>query len=146
MGGPKTTSTQTTANQYGWNTPPGTADIEALRNFQFRSDPRLPHTFARARQNVEGTYDNPTGGFTTPQIKDANLRTAYEDIGQQEGQAYREENYGRQGLDYSRLADIAQMTAPRLTQTGGTSTGTSQTNPGALDTIMKGASIGLMAF
>lgn len=142
MGGPKTQ--QQSTNTYSWQTPPDTTDVEAMRNFKFERDPRLPYTFARARQKVEGTYDNPTGGFTTPQIKDANLRTAYEDIGQQEGQAYREENYGRQGLEYAKLADITQMTNPRLTQSG--QSGTSQTNPGALDTIMKGASLGLMAF
>jgi hypothetical protein len=85
-------------------------------------------------------------------MKDATLRAAYEDIGQEEGQAYREENQGMQGMKYAQLADVAQMSAPRTVQTGGTSTGTgsgtstSQTNPSPLDTVMRGASMALMAF
>lgn len=150
MGGPKTTTTQnsTTSNAYGWQVPPDTADIAAQRGFKFQSDPRIPYTFSRAYQRAKDTYDNPTGGASTPQMRDATLRATAEDLGQEESQAYREENYGRQALEYGKLADVAQMTAPRLTQTSGTTsgTGTQQTNPGLLNTVMQGASLGLMAF
>lgn len=149
MGGPKTKQTQTsnTTNTYGWNAPPDTADVGALRGFEFESDPRLPYVFANARQKMEGTYDNPLGGATTPQLRDATLRAGYEDSAQNESQAYREENYGRQALEYGKLADIAQMTQPRLTQTSGStnSSGTSQTSD-PLGSIMKGASLGIAAF
>lgn len=162
MGGPKTNTTQaqqstgTTTNTFGQISPlddPRYAEaVGRMGGFQFEADPRLPYTFARARKKVEGSYDNPTGAFTTPGIKDASLRASYEDIGQEEAQAYREENQGRSMMKYGQLADVAQMSSPRTVQTSGsttssgTNTGTSQTNPGALDTIMRGASLGLMAF
>lgn len=149
MGGPKTkqASTSNTTNTYGWQAPPDWADLGGLRDFEFQNDPSIPYAFANAKQKLEGTFDNPLGGATTQQIRDSTLRAGYEDIGQQEAQAHREENYGRQALDYSRLADIAQMTSPRMVQTGGNtaSSGTSQTSD-PLGSIMKGASLGLAAF
>lgn len=162
MGGPRTTQQQTqnqsgtTTNTFGQISPlddPRYAEaVGNLGKFKFQSDPRLPYTFGRARQRVEGTFDNPTGGYMTPQMKDAIRRTSYEDIGQEEAQAFREENQGRQAVQYGQLADVAQMSAPRTVQTSGSSTGTgsssgtSQTNPGALNSIVQGGSLALMAF
>lgn len=101
-----------------------------MRGFQFSSDPRVPYSFARTRQNIGATYDSPTGAYIHPAIRDAAQRASFEDLGQQEAQALREENYTRQGLDYARLADVAAMTQPRIVQTSssGTSSGTSNAN------------------
>lgn len=133
-------------NTYGWMTPPDTADLQAMRGFQFQADPRVPYAFSRARQNVGATYDSPTSGFMPPSLRDAAMRSQYEDIGQQEGQALREENYARQGLEYARTADVASMTQPRLVneRSSGTSSGTSNSNTnqsqGALGSAIGGAS------
>ena len=135
-------------NTYGWMTPPDTADIEAQRNFQFTADPRVPYTFAKTRSNLAESYNNPAGAYSTPALRDAALRASYEDIGQQEGQALREENYARQGLEYAKRADVASMTQPRLVQesqsgtSSGTnnSSGTSVTSQGMLPSIIQGGS------
>lgn len=133
-------------NTYGWMTPPDTGDINAMRDFQFTADPRVPYTFAKTRSNLAESYNNPMGANTTPAIRDAALRASYEDIGQQEGQALREENYARQGLDYARRADVATMTQPRMVQTSqsGTSSGTSSGNTvqsqGILPSLISGGS------
>jgi hypothetical protein len=146
----QTTQTQNQAynntSTYGWQTPPDTADIAAQRNFQFSSDPRVPYNFARARANIGATYDSPTGAYTTPAIRDAAMRASYEDLGQQEGQALREEDYARQALEYAKRADVASMTQPRLVQesSSGTSSGTSSGNTvqsqGALPALIQGGS------
>lgn len=158
--------TASTTNTYGQISPlddPRYAEAVArLAGFDPQSDPRLPYVFGRARQRVEGTFDNPLGGATTQGLRDATLRTAYEDIGQEEAQAYREENFGRQGMKYAQLADVAQLSTPRTVQTGGTTSssgnstttgsgtttasGTSSNNPGIANTIGQGASLALMAF
>lgn len=131
-------------NTYGWQTPPDTADIANMRNFQFQADPRVGHAFARARQNIGATYDSPTSGYTPPALRDAAMRAQHEDLGQQEAQALREENYARQGLDYARLADVAAFTQPRMVQerSSGTSSGNSNTtqSQGALGSIIGGSS------
>src|SRR5687768_17165860 len=113
MGGKKQTQTQNTTqsqnqtNAFGWMTPPDTADISAMRDFQFTADPRVGYSFARTRRNIGDTYANPMGSYTTPALRDAMLRVNLEDIGQEEGQALREENYARQGLEYAKRADVA---------------------------------------
>lgn len=117
-------TSSTSANTYGYTTPPDTADMEALRTHEFTHDPRIPYAFARQRQNMASSYANPLGGATTPQLRDAALRAGYEDSAQNEAQALREESHGLQGLQYAAKQSLAGMTAPRLIQTGGTSSGT----------------------
>lgn len=133
-------------NTYGWEVPPDTADIAAQRGFQFQKDPRISHAFAKAANRMSDTYANPLGGYTTPQLRDAVMRTGTEDLAQQEAQAGAEENYSRQALDYAKLADVAAMTQPRLVQQGqsgtssGTATGTTTQTQSPLGSIISGGS------
>lgn len=131
MGGTKTKTEQVqtqnqnqnsnTTNTYGYVPGPTSTDIDAMRDFEFTGDPRLPYTFARARKGVEGVYNNPMGKYTNQALRDAQLANSYEDLGVDEAQAQREENYGLQGLRYGQTADVAAMTQPRFVQTGGSS-------------------------
>lgn len=122
MGGSKQKETSATTyqgtNTYGWETPPETADITAMRDFKFEKDPRLPYVFGKARQRNEDSFNNPMGAATSPALRDAILRAGNEEIGQAESQAYREENYGLQGLEYAKKADLAAMTQGRMVQSG----------------------------
>jgi hypothetical protein len=134
MGGKKQTQ-QTTQNQsfnntstYGWQTPPDTADIAAMRGFEFAADPRVGHSFARTRRNLADTYHSPTGAYSTPGLRDAQYRVNLEDLGQEEAQALREENYARQGLEYAKRADVASLTQPRMVQESSSGTGSSTGN------------------
>lgn len=117
-----------------------------MRDFQFTADPRVPYAFGKARSNIAESYNNPLGGNMTAGLRDAQLRASYEDLGQQEGQALREENYARQGLQYAQRADVANMTQPRMVQTGqagsssGTSSGNTVQSQGALPSIIQGGS------
>lgn len=152
MGSKKQTTQQTQnqsysgTNQFDWMTPPDTADVQALRGFKFSADPRVPYSFARTRQNIGATYDSPTSAYSHPAVRDAALRASYEDLGQQEAQALREEDYSRQGLNYAQLADVAGMTQPRMVQTGqsgtssGTSSGTTVQSQSPLASIIQGGS------
>lgn len=99
-----------------------------MRGFQFQADPRVGYSFARSRRSLADSY-GPMGANISPAIRDAQLRASTEDLGQQEAQALREENYGRQALDYARTADVAAMTQPRMVQErqSGTSSGISNT-------------------
>src|SRR5689334_23110793 len=130
----QTTQTQnqaySNASTYGWMTPPDTTDIANMRDFQFTNDPRVGYSFSRTRQNLKDSYANPFGGNVTPALRDAMQRAGFEDLGQQEAQSLREEDYARQGLEYAKRADVAQMTQPRLVQESqsGTSSGSANTN------------------
>lgn len=106
------------ATTYGWENMPDTADIAAVRNFQYQSDPRIGYSFARSRRNAAESFANPLGGYMTPQIRDAILRAGNADSSQQEAQAYGEENYARQGLEFAKRANLAELTSPRLVTRG----------------------------
>lgn len=158
MGGPRTTqqqaSTSNTTNTYGQISPLDDSRyaeaVGKVAGFKYQRDPRIAYTYGHARQNINDSYDNPQGGYTTPQLRDASRNAAFGDMAQNEAQEYRNENYGRQAIDYAQLADVAQMSAPRTVQTSGSTEGkgtsTSQTNPGVFDMITQGASLGIAAF
>lgn len=154
MSGPKTKTTQTQQQTgsntatYGYSPGADSADIQAQRNFEFTPDPRVGYAFARQRQQAHDSYAQPLGGYSTPQLRDAALRASDADSAQTEAQTLAEENHNLQGLKYAQKADVAQMTAPRFVQTGGTtqqsgeSSGTSQTNPGLMGYLSQGISAG----
>lgn len=110
-------------NTYDWLTPPDTADVEALRNFKFTADPRIGYTYGNARNQAANSFNNPLGGAYSPQMRDQILRSTLSDLGQKEAQAYSEANQGLQGLQLGQKSAVAAMTAPRLTQTGSSGTG-----------------------
>lgn len=131
-------------NTFGLSPEVTSKDIDAMKDFKFEKDPRLPFVFGKARQRNEASFNNPMGAAISPALRDAMLRASNEEIGQSESQAYREENYGMQGLKYAQKADVAAMTAPKVVQTGqsgtqsGNSTITQSQSP--LNSIISGGS------
>lgn len=141
--GAKTTTTQTQqqANTFRQITPQNTADTDALRNFQFQGDPTAPYRNAQAKQSLHESYHNPYGAYTTPAVRDAAIRTGEMNLNQQQGQQSAEENATLNNMRYGQLAGLAEMTAPRIVQTGGTSsgTGTSQQSGGLGQLLLSSA-------
>lgn len=164
MGNRQTTQTQqtqnqtqnqafNTQNQYGWQTPPDTADIQALRGTQFQIDPSIGYRIGGAIRRMQSSFNSPLGGYYTPGMRAAIERGQERELMQQGGQQTREGIYDVNNQNYARNLAVAGMTAPRLTQTGssgqssgtvsGTSSGTSQTSePWYNGAIQGGASIG----
>lgn len=58
------------------------------------------------------------GGYTTPQIRDATLRSGERDIDQQAGMESRAGQYDVNAQTYQKNAYLAGLTAPPLVQTG----------------------------
>ena len=131
----KTTQSQNTnyqnTAQYGWQETPDTADTEALRNWKPQIDPGLSSQYGRARNDLKKSFINPLGGYANAQVRDAQMRTGNERLNEQEAQAMRGGAYDANQQRYGQLSGLAALTAPRLTQTGssgsGTNTGTSTT-------------------
>lgn len=133
----------TTAN-YGWQTHPGSADIDKLRSAKFTIDPTIPYRSATARGDLERSFQNPMSGYTTPSMRDAIMRTGRRRIDQDESQANREGSFDLNRLNYARDAAVAGMTSPALTQTGSTSSG-SGTQTGNSTTSMNQSPWGTIA-
>lgn len=138
------TTRGTTSGTSTYSRAPGASsfDIDAMREHEFSTDPRIGYAFARNRRNARESFQNPMGGYTTPQLQDRMLAASDEDSTQQEAQAYREESHGRNALEYARDADVAAMTAPPLVQTGqtGTMSGTGSQQQSLMPGIVAGAS------
>lgn len=139
--GTKTTTNQntnssgssTSANTFGTvnklDDPRYASAVDAVGNFQFEHDPRIDYTYARGRQQAHDSFTNPMGGFTSPALKQSILRASDEDSTQAHAQALRDENYGFQGAKYGQLYDQANLKAPNIVQSGGT-TNTSGSSSG----------------
>ena len=140
--GPKTQTTtqQTQANTFGQIAPQDTPDIQALRGFQFQADPSQPYIYARAHESLHNTANNPYGAYTTPAVRDAALRTGDMNLTQQQGQASAQENASLNNLRFGQQTALAELTAPHIVQTGGTSsgTGTSQQSGGLGQAVLGG--------
>jgi hypothetical protein len=57
-------------------------------------------------------------------VRDAATRSNNERLSMAQGQAMAEGHYAADNMNFARQAAIAEMTAPRMVQTGGTSNGT----------------------
>jgi len=107
-------------------TPPSTPALDALKNRTFEIDPGLAAQTNRQRRDLQTSHHQPTGAFLPPQVRDQQLRSGNERLGQQEGQLFREGQYDVNKLNYGRDLAVAGMSAPQLVQTGsaGTQAGT----------------------
>lgn len=117
--------TGSSQNQFGWQQTPDSQDISALRGYREQLDPSIAHGYARRQTNLRNSYQNPLGQYTTPAMRDAALRSQEGDLEQEYGQAQRVGHNDMQQRTGQRLSGLAGLTAPRLTQTGETSSGTS---------------------
>lgn len=124
----KSKSTQQTQNTYGWQTPPQTAAQSLLNTHLMTAfdtpDPTIPYIFSNQRGQLRNRFDNPFGFNYSPEVRDANMYARNEEIGQKEGQAFREDRFNRNNAKTSALLSNASLNAPVLTQTGGSMQGT----------------------
>ena len=119
--------TQTGSGQYSQTgnststTTPGanTPDIERLRGQQFQVDPSIGYRVGGALRRMQSQFNNPLGGYATPAMKDAIMRTNERQLLESGSQAMREGQQDVNQLDYSRNALLAGLTQP-TTQTGST--------------------------
>lgn len=105
----------TTTNTPAANTP----DIERLRSQQFEVDPSIGYRVGGALRRMQSQYNNPLGGFATPAMRDAQMRTQERSLLESGSQAMREGQHDVNQMDYSRNALLAGLTQP-TTQTGST--------------------------
>jgi hypothetical protein len=134
----KQNTNNATTSTYGYQTPPSTPDIDKLRNTQFEVDPGIAAQYGRQRNDLRSSFQQPTGAFLSPQVRDAQLRSGMERLGRDEAQASREGTFDKNRLEYGRNSAVAGLTAPQLTQTGSTSSGsgTITQNPSPFSTAL----------
>lgn len=115
----------TSANTFGWQNMSDTEDIKSLRGFTPQIDPGLGYQYANAKNRHRNSFINPLGGYQTAQMTDALQRSGERQLNQDQAQAFRGGQYDVNNQRLGQLGTLASLTAPRLTQTGSTNSGTS---------------------
>ena len=120
----KQTSKGTTASSgTSTTTVPDTPDIIAARGFQPRIDPSIGARLGEKERQLEDSMVSPTGGYVTPQIRDAILRSGRRGLMQEAGIQTRAGQYDANRLEGANKLALAGLT--RGSTSSGTSTGTS---------------------
>jgi len=127
MGKKKQITTQNSQQAFNTQTAgstsvPDSPDIQAYRGWQPQTDPGLSYQYANARNRLNQSFDNPLGGYATPAMRDAMLRSGNRQLDQDESQAFRQGSYDVNQQKAGQLGTLAALT--RGTNTTGTSSGT----------------------
>lgn len=115
MGAPKNVQT----NEYGFFQKPSWQGLEDLKGWRPEADPTIGANFARQRQDFERSFVTPTGGYSTPQLRQQEMRAGIQDIGQNEAVARRADQYDQNRLRLGQLSDVSSQSAPEFAQTKG---------------------------
>jgi len=152
MGKKKQTTTQSgsqnsnyaNTNTFDWKTAPDTQDTQAFRDWRPQIDPGLGYQYETAKQKLASSFNSPMGGYVTPQMRDAQLRTGMRNLNQDEAQAFRQGYADVNSQRGTQLGALAALTRPQLVQTGssGTASGTSTGNS---TTVQSGGFLGDLA-
>lgn len=108
---------------------------------KFEVDPSVSAKYAQANQQLSEGFNNPAGAYTTPAVREAVERSGKMRLAQGEAQELREGGYQSQAMDYARKAAVAELTGPRLTQSGqsGYNTQAMAPGPSAAGQVAQGA-------
>lgn len=113
MGGQKATST---AN-YGFFQKPNWQELDDLKAWNPQADPTIDFNFGEQQQNLERSFVAPTGSYQTPELREQQMRSGTERIGQNRAMAKRADMYDQNQLNLGKLTNIAQMKAPEFAKT-----------------------------
>lgn len=120
MSNPKQVST--TENSYGFFTPPDWKEKDDFAAWRPEGDPTRAYQFARQRNDIKNNYNNPLGAYTTPEMREQMTKSALEENGQAEGQSALAEQSALNEQRGQQLGNLAQLGAPKMAQTKGTTT------------------------
>ena len=122
-----TKQSSTTANTYGREFVPDTPDIIAARESKPQIDPSIGYRLGEKERQLSDSFVSPTGGYVTPQIRDAIMRSERRGLMQQAGQQAREGQYDVNRLNQSKNLALASLTRPELVQRSSSMQGQGQT-------------------
>ena len=128
--GSKKKTTQT--NSYSYIPHPGSADINALRNFKAEVNPTIPYRYAAAKEDLENSFHAPLGAATSPAARDAAARSASNRLRMDEAVDTAASYADANNANFGRQAAVAGMTSPQFAQTGGQTVQSTPFNWGGL--------------
>jgi hypothetical protein len=140
--------TQEYKNSYGWEQSPITPQMQAvldMSNQATKVDPSIQHRYAAAEEDLNRSYMDPYGAYTTPDVREKALRSQKAKLFTERDKSMREGYADADNQTYARRVGAAAMTAPQMVSTGGSSSGNSTTKQeggfwmAVLPSMMQGA-------
>ena len=108
-------------------------------NLRGAVDPQIRYDYANARTDFNSQFHNPSGKYTTQAERDAMHRAGLKEMAQDETNDTVQGAFDANDNDFQRQKALAQLTAPKLVQTGGTTTSTQGGLGTFTDAILGGA-------
>lgn len=142
MGKPKQVTTS--ENEYGFFQKPSWQGLEDLKAWNPQADPTIGANFARQREDLGRSFVAPTGSYQTPELREQQMRSGIQNIGQNEAIARQADQYSQNQQKLGQLGTIATLGAPEFAQTKGTQT--TQQKGGFLNSLIGGALQGAIGF
>ncbi len=108
---------KTTRNEVSWSTPPAT---QATTNLQNMVDEGVDYStpirnaYARAEQDLNNSYQNPLGAYTTADVKDKTMRSQKRAMNQSMGMDLSEAAQQNAEGKFNRQATVAGLTRPQM--------------------------------
>jgi hypothetical protein len=127
---PKNTQKTTTSNtaSYGQIHPESNPYIDRFANFEPQLDPTIGYRAGAAKRQLNNSFINPLGGYSTPQRDEAIRRSAERGIDESAAMQMRAGAYDVNQQKMGQLGSLASLMSPRIVQTG--SSGTQNTEAG----------------
>ena len=89
---------------------PDTPDIIRARQDTAHIDPSIGYRLGEKERQLQDSFASPTGGYVTPQIRDAIMRSGQRELMQQAGEQTREGAFDVNRLNQSRDLALAGLT------------------------------------
>lgn len=113
MAKPKQVSTA----KYEYFTPPETGGMTALKGFNFEVDPTFGQASASLKRRRNEARNGLTGPYVSPEAQRNAALADENEIGMQEMEGRRQQNYDANQQQFGKLLSIAQLEKPELKQT-----------------------------
>jgi hypothetical protein len=116
MGSPK----QVQTNDYKFLQKPSWQGLEDLKGWNPQADPSIGANFGQQKNDLERSFVAPTGSYQTPELREQQMRSGIERIGQNQAIATRADQYNQNQMKLGQLGQVAGLSAPELAKKGGT--------------------------
>ncbi len=116
MGSPK----QVSENEYKFFQKPSWQGLEDLQAWRPEADPTIGANFGQQKNDFERSFVAPSGSYQTPELREQQMRSGIQQIGQNEAVARGADQYRQNTQRLGQLGTAASLGAPEFAQTKST--------------------------
>lgn len=126
----KKTEKSTTQNKYDFFQTPDWEGLKGYQDWRPEIDPTIGANFGQQKNDLERSFLGATGSYQTPELREQQMRSGIENIGQNQAVATRAGQYDVNNQRGQQLGNIAGMTAPKFAQTQADTKSETKSRPG----------------